>query len=590
MNTFAKKIYMIPLAAATLALGSCVETVEPTDVASKEQVNSSSKSFSMLVSGLKSKMIETDSYGSTAGSWYEALGDWGYPCYMYWRDLMLDGMPTTGSSWNYQKSLEAATDLADYSCYPYYYYYSFINNTNRILSGVDEENASTEMKQSLAITHTYRALCYMQLSTMFEYYKTGYESLDSKAETNGVMGLTVPLVTESTTAEESKNNPRAPFYKMYRFINKDLTLAEKYIGEYSRSGKNDINEDVINGLAARFWLYIGTRFDRNPSDLAEQLQHESDDDGFTALGITTANDCYKKAAEYAQKVINTGYQPMSEEEWHNAQTGFNTEESSWVWDYKFTSTEQTPYYWCSLTGICASEPTWGIAAYGGEYRCISKTLYDKIGDGDWRKTTWVDPKDAGAKTVPSDKYETQLKDSTSSSISSNTNWSRLPAYANLKFRPASGNMESEEVGMLVAIPLMRVEEMHFIKMEAALHTDGLAAAKSQLESFLNSYRYNGGKTYTCQATTDNEFIKEMIAQKYIEFWGEDVLFADYKRLGLQVNRSQEGTNYLETYRLKSKAGYAAPWMNFYIPETERSFNKGVVMNPDPVSDIAEYCK
>ena len=69
-----------------------------------------------------------------------------------------------------------------------------------------------------------------------------------------------------------------------------------------------------------------------------------------------------------------------------------------------------------------------------------------------------------------------------------------------------------------------------------------------------------------------------------------MLFADYKRLGLQVNRSQEGTNYLETYRLKSKAGYAAPWMNFYIPETERSFNKGVVMNPDPVSDIAEYCK
>ena len=82
----------------------------------------------------------------------------------------------------------------------------------------------------------------------------------------------------------------------------------------------------------------------------------------------------------------------------------------------------------------------------------------------------------------------------------------------------------------------------------------------------------------------------MIAQKYIEFWGEDVLFNDYKRLGLQVNRMQDDTNYLEAYQLKSKSGYTAPWMNFYIPEVERSFNKGVVMNPDPVSYIQQYCK
>lgn len=579
---------MIPLAAATLTLGSCIETVEPSSVASKEQVNSNSQSFSMLVNGLKAKMIETDTYGSTSGSFYEAIGDWGYPCFMLWRDVMLDGMPTTGSSWNYQYVLEAATSLAGYSCYPYYYYYSFINNTNRILQGMDEESATTETQQSLAIVHTYRALCYMQLSTMFEYYKTGIDELDAKAESNGVMGLTTPIVTENTTAEESKNNPRAPFYKMYRFINKDLTLAEKYIGSYSRSEKNDINKDVINGLAARFWLYLGSRFERNPSDLAEQLQHEGDEDGFTALGISTANDCFKKAGEYAQKVINAGYSPVTESQWHDVTTGFNTANQAWVWDYKFSSTEQAPNYWCSITGIFASEPTWGIAAYGGEYRCISKSLYDKIGDSDWRKTTWVAPADAGSATVP-EKYQTKLADETTASIKANTNWSRLPAYANLKFRPASGDMESQEVGMLAAIPLMRVEEMYFIKMEAAMHTDGLAAAKAQLESFLNTYRYTDG-SYTCSATTEDDFIKEMITQKYIEFWGEDVLFADYKRLGLQVDRTQDDTNYLEVYQLKSKAGYTAPWMNFYIPEVERSFNKGVAMNPDPVSYISKYCK
>ena len=588
MNKLTKKLYILPLVAASLSLGSCMDDIEPTDYASSNQVNSSSESFAMLVSGLKVKMTDWGTYGSTTGGLSEAVADWGYPNYMLIRDVMLDGMPTTGTSWNYQYVLEAATDLADYAGLPYYYYYNFINNTNRILKTKNESDATDEMKQSLAIVRTYRALCYMQLTSMYEYYKTGIDELDQKAEANGVMGLTVPLVTEATTPEESKNNPRAPFYKMYRFIHNDLAIAEQNIGNYARSEKNDINKDVINGMMARFWLTVGTRFDRFPEDLTAQLQHEGDEDGLQSLGITSANDCFAKAAEYAQKVINAGYSPVTESQWHDVNTGFNKANQAWIWDMRFSSTEMTPRYWLTITGLCASEPTWAMPAYGGEYRCISKSLYDKIGAGDWRKTTWVDPADAGAKTVPA-KYQTKLKDETNATLSANTNWSRLPAYANLKFRAANGNMDVEQDGLLVDVPLMRVEEMYFIKMEAALHTEGLAAAKSQLESFLNTYRYTDG-SFTSKALNKDAFIREMIAQKYIEFWGEDVLFNDYKRLGLQVNRKQDDTNYLESYQMSSKSGYAAPWMNFYIAEVERSFNKGIVMNPDPVSYIQKYCK
>ncbi len=588
MNTIIKKIYLLPLAISTLLLSGCMDNVEPTSFATKEQINSSSTSFDMLVNGLKSKMMELRTYGSTAGSAAEATGDWGYPCFMLWRDVTLDGMPSTGTSWNYQYTLEAATNLSYYSVYPYYYYYSFINNTNRILNGVDEVNASESVKQSLARVHTYRALCYMQLSSMFEFYKTGIEELDSTA--SKVLGLTVPILTENTTADESKNNPRAPFYKMYRFIYKDLAFAEDNINRYSRSEKNDINADVINGLMARFWLNLGTRFERNPNDLVTQLEHEGDQDGFKDLGITSALDCYRKAGEYAQQVIYAGYTPMTSEQWHDATTGFNTANTAWVWSIKFSSTEQTAYSWCSITGLFASEPTWAMPAYGSEYRCISKALYDQIGDGDWRKTTWVDPEDAGAVVAPTVKYNTVLKDSTAATKAAKTAWCRLPAYANLKFRSGSGNMESEEVGLLVDIPLMRVEEMYFIDMEAKLHTAGLAQAKQALESFLNTYRYTDGKQYVSAAATDREFIYEMIGQKYIEFWGEDVLFADYKRLGLKVDRTQDDTNYLSSYQMHSYEGYAAPWMNFYIPSMERDFNKGIVMNPDPVSYIAKYCK
>lgn len=588
MKLFSKTKYMLPAVVAALSLNSCVETVEPADgTATSGQISGNSESFSMLVKGLKSMMITVGSYGTESGSYEEATADWGYPNYMFIKDIMLDGMPSTGTAWNYEYAYEAATSLAGYSPYPYYYYYKFINNTNRILKSAKEDGASTEMKQMLAITRTYRALCYMDLAMMYEYYQTGIPSLDEKAQNTGIMGLTVPISSEYTTAEQGKNNPRAPFYTMYRFILNDLTLAEQNIGQYDRSGTNDIDGTVISGLLARFWLNLGTRFSRHPEDLATQLEHESDADGWQPLRIQSANDCYKLASEYADKVIAAGYTPMTESEWHDVKTGFNTANRSWVWGYSFTSEEQIPRYWCTFMGNVASENTWGLPAYGGEYRCISKKLYNRMSDSDWRKLSWVAPEDAGAEKVPA-KYYTQLKDETPSSLESNLNWSRLPAYANLKFRVADGGLENEKKGLLVDFPLMRVEEMYFIKTEATLHLNGLAAAKSELAQFMNANRYTDG-SYSCQAANEEEFIDEMIAQKHIEFWGEGVLFNDYKRLGLQVDRKGD-TNYLDGYQLTSIKGYAAPWMNFYISNVEMDFNKGVIANPDPTSEIAEYCK
>ena len=141
--------------------------------------------------------------------------------------------------------------------------------------------------------------------------------------------------------------------------------------------------------------------------------------------------------------------------------------------------------------------------------------------------------------------------------------------------------------MLCDIPLLRVEEMYFNVIECKFYLEGLAAGKQALESFLNTYRYtNSG--YYCDATYNADFMYEMIAQKFIEFWGEGVLYNDFKRLRLAVIRDYVGSNYLEAYLLNSKDGYCAPWLNFYIPETERSFNSALEneMNPDPTP----YCE
>ena len=563
---------------------SCIDEETPTQEASAEQVAGSTASFKMLINGLSSKMISQQNYygESYRGTWY-ASQDWGYPCYMYVKETMLDGFPTTDASWNYQIYYEKASNLTGYSGCPFYYYYGLINNANRILATLSDD-ATDEMLQYYAMARVYRALAYSDLAMMFEFYKTGIAELDAKAEK--ILGLTVPLVTEETTRESGKNNPRAPFYTMYRYILNDLTIAEAALKNYSRSSKSEPNIDVVNGLLSRFWLNLATRFRKYPDDLAKQLEHEGDNDGYTALGIKTAEDCYRKAQDYATKVIGAGYTPVTESQWKDVKTGFNTENQAWVWDMRYTSKEQVTDYWCSHIGLTASEPTWGMAAYGGAYRCIATKYYNRIKDGDWRKESWIALEDAGAATPP-EKYNTLLKEETTATKSEKTNFSRLPAYANLKFRPGSGSIDDEQTGMLCDVPLLRVEEMYFNVIECKFYLEGLAAGKQALESFLNTYRYtNSG--YHCDATYNADFMYEMIAQKFIEFWGEGVLYNDFKRLRLAVIRDYVGSNYLEAYLLNSKDGYCAPWLNFYIPETERSFNSALEneMNPDPTP----YCE
>lgn len=579
MKIFNKKaIYILPLAAA-MSLTGCIDEETPTQQASADQVASSSTSLSMLVSGLKSKMISYCNYYSDVTSWY-ATQDWGYPCYMLIKETMLDGFPTTGSTWNYQTYYESATRLTSYTAPVYFYYYNLADLSNKIMKST--EGATTEtMLDYRGIAHTYRALAYMDLALMFEFWPTGNSELDAKAK--DIWGLTVPIVTENTTAEEAKNNPRADFATMYRFIYSDLSKAKELLAGYERAEKNDVNIDVVNGLLARFWLTAATRFQRYPNDLPKQLAAEGANDGYADLGITSAADCYQKAEECAKAVINAGYKPMTKEQWHDTKTGFNTANQAWVWDMRITSQEQYSYYWNSIIGNVASEPTWALPAYGGEYRCISSDLYYSIQDGDWRKTSWIAPEDAGATTVP-DKYETQLKDESAGSKAANTNFSRLPAYANLKFRPGSGSIDDEQTGMLVDIPLMRVEEMYFIVMECEYYLNGEIAGLIKLDNFMNDYRFDEGNKWYYAYETSDSFIIELMSQKYVELWGEGVMYNDYKRLGLPIIRKYQGSNYVEPYdKLNHEAFGCAQWLNFYIPEVARTYNNALSgkMNPDP---------
>ncbi len=574
MKTNIRHILMTATAALTLTcVTSCIEETTPNDEATNESISASSESLEYLTNSLPTFLTTWCTYGET---YYTQ--DWGYPCQMYMRDLLLNDFPMNDNNWNYWLYTENGESLRYAYYYPYYYYYTFIKNANNVIkvAQTSVEGGSKTAKNYLGQGYGYRAFLYLDLSRLYEYRRTGVETLDKEAEQSGVIGITVPIVKETTTKTELSNNPCAPFYTMYRFIMTDLNKAEECLSGYTRSNKAYMDKSVIYGLKARLWLEIATRFYKNADDLARQVAAEGSDDGYDDLGISTTQQCYEKVIEYTRKAINSGYTPLTEAEWSDPTTGFNTANNSWMFGTLINSKEQineSPWY--TFLGWMSSESSWGMtSSQYNAYRCIGKSLYDKISDKDWRKTSWVNPKDAGATTVPS-AYKTNV---------TAEKWASMPAYANMKFRPGGGAIDDYETALIASLPLMRIEEMYFDYFEALAHTQGVAAAASALQSWVNTYRYTDS-SYKCTVTDMDSFIDALMIQRRIELWGEGLVYFDYKRLGLAVVRRYTGSNYASNLQLNSYAGYVAPWMNYMIPEDERDRNPAVILAPNPSGAI-----
>lgn len=231
--------------------------------------------------------------------------------------------------------------------------------------------------------------------------------------------------------------------------------------------------------------------------------------------------------------------------------------------------------WLNLAGHLCTEQTFGVGGISyGAHRMISKVLFEQISDDDWRKETWIAPEDAGK--APGTKYHTLFTDE---------NFKKVPAYVHLKFKPKEGNMIDANVGAPIDNLLMRVEEMYFIEAEAIAASQGVSAGISALENFMKTYRYS---SYQCTASTMEDFRKELILQKRIEFWGEGIIYWNYKRLELSVTRGYSGTNCPVGYRMNSKEGYCCPWFNLFFSKFESINNQAIILNPDPSAIVEDW--
>ncbi len=517
---------------ATLFTG-CIKETFPTSGATQEQVVESPYALEAMVAGINAAMIIPDFSGTGDHC------DFGYPSMMIMRDVMLDIAPLQGNvgyDWfsGYGMGLDFQAEGSGMSMVWNTYYpliYS-CNDVIRMLKGADSN------LQYLGIAYAFRAMFYLDLVRMYEFKENPYTT---SPET---LGLAVPIVNEDTTEEMAAHNPRATVDEVYAFIFQDLAYAEQYLEAYTPSSR------ALPGLDAVYGLYARAYLERAAIDPATN---------------------YPKAAEYARKAIDaSGCTPLTQAQWEDPANGFNSMASQNSWILGITQTSENVSNLLSFTAWMAPEQEWGYATVTGGriYYAIAPSLYKSIPNSDFRKHSWIDP--AG---LEFHNYKLCYPDAA-------LFWESVQPYTPIKFRPAGGEISDYKSGNATDIPLMRVEEMLLIEAEAEAYTN-LAKGQQLLTDFMSHRILNG--SYICSHFTSFEtFRLEVIKQKKIEFWGEGILYFDYKRLGLGLKRTGSDSIYQDDYYFDADG--VAPFWNLTIPRSEIQNNAGIsdeLNNPNP---------
>ncbi len=531
MKTINKTILGVATAAVCLtSFTGCIEETFPTTVATDELIAASPSATAALAMGMPAKF--SDVWDTSSHCFF------GYPAEMIYRDML------TGDAYHYGEtgyshfiSWQRNQYMGDgylKTQFHWNYHYGFLLAVNGVVGAVNEDIATPEQLGLKGAAYAFRSLLYLDMARMYEFLPNDIYKDGKNSEGNTVLNLTVPIVTDQTSDEQARNNPRAPRQEMYEFILSDLDNAERLIPNLTNTnGQTMPDLSVVYGLKARLYMWV---------------------------------EDYANAQKYARLAINNAkVQPITQAKGLSKTAGFNTA-ADFMWAGQQTSeNESVGTGIINWTSWVCNQSTFGYTGSSTSlYYTMDKSMYNRISDTDWRKLMFKAPKGSaldGQNLFLDEKAGAAMAD-----------------YSAIKFRPAAGNMEDYAIGAASAYPIMRVEEMYFIEAEAAAHqnpSDGL----DLLKKFMTQYR---DANYSTLVSSKDDVVEEIVFQKRVELWGEGQTFFDIKRLNYSVTRGYAGTNCQDQASRLNTNGRPA-WMNVVMVKTEGNNNAAMKgwNNPDP---------
>lgn len=532
---------------AMLLMTSCIEETFPqTSYVTVDQAAVAPGSFDSYVDAITSTLTGQFVYAGSDNRPY----DIGLPGFFIQWDVMGQDLVQTYSNWwsAWYESTYLGPSYA-YTQLPWTYFYGWIKSCNDVISMAGEEPTG-EFATGAGIAYCMRAFYYMYLSQM---YATEPYTVKPEAET-------IPIVTEKTI--DLAHNPRAKNSDMMAFILADLDKAEKYLADFKREDFTTPDISVVYGVKARAYLTMGD---------------------------------WENAAKYA-KLAQQGYTVMTEDQYTNWETGFNTANSAWMFgarqkaDDPNITANDADSSWGSVMCMEISPETsaCGYSANYGQFFVIDRHLYETIPASDFRKKCFI-TFDIDDQNMSDDDAMAVLANYTNHpdwfiQHRTNGNYNGVGGIE-LKFRTAGGEAgrANQYIGFVVDIPFMRVEEMVLIEAEATgmmNEAEGIAKLTAFAKTRDAEYVY-GQHTENYGSVKASDFQNEIWWQRRVELWGEGFATKDIKRFQKGIHRSYPNTNHLDGYQWNTET--TPEWMNLCIVQTETNYNYSCTNNLDPIA-------
>ena len=520
---------------ASVVTTGCIKEVNPTGSSiSAEQATASADALKSMSGAIANYAANANWSSNSVHSFY------GYPSLCVQREVMSNDLTIADNPYGWYTTGQQNLGLSATSQFvqiPWLMYTKLIALANDVIRmNPDLEAIVDSNKGYVGAAYAYRALAMIDMAQLYEFKANKYTSKD------GIEGLTVPYLHENMTVDYAKNNPRLPkadyLAKIYESLDAAVALLD---GHTPATDKTLPDLAVAYGLYARAKLYEGE---------------------------------YALAKEYAEKALAAGsFAPLTEEQWTSVTTGFNDADSQTSWMLCTRTSSESSVVKTGIINFVSFMSNENVYGYGGPgagaYAMVDAKFYGQIADTDFRKLSWKAP--AGHALEGKVKFVPATEEYPGSEA--------LPEYGAIKFRPGDGNPDDHMTGSATDFPMMRMEEMKFIIAECDARLNKDATALVDIVKTRNPQ-------YTC-TLTGNDLLREVFFQKRVEFWGEGIVFFDYKRCPelLQLNRGYKGTNHPELARFNCEG--LAPWFNFPLNGYEAQDNKALTEtnNPDPSGSV-----
>ncbi len=328
------KKYILITVLGALALSSCSADLDTKnkEYVSREQINaladSSPESLLIVTEGINDGtnafLRSFSTYGAGAHS------DFGLKAMNIGLDLMSNDVVMTGSHWfqEYHNYTGREQQNTRGTATVWNFYYTVIRDTNAIIDLVPSDTEDDGLRASLGKALALRGLAYFDLIRLYADGERG-----------------IPLYTENEFIAS-----RASTSQVVEQIGKDLENAYIDLEGYSRPNKGGINQNVVAGLLARYYLQYG-QYDKAIT-MALQAQ---------GAGVVMSGD-----------LIYDGFDEISN--------------PSWIWGADITP-ETTAIYASFFSHM--GNVNDGYAGLLGVYKNIDRKLYDAIPETDSRKNWFV---------------------------------------------------------------------------------------------------------------------------------------------------------------------------------------------------------